>query len=185
MPLYKLTVSKRMILSPEEKWTNVYTINAPNPIDVLDIGEGIADFEAGVMGETAEVFRLDARFPGVSTGASREFIRPGLQTVADPDTRLPQWNTVKVTFTNAVGRPEIKYLRLPLYIDMVDGQTIKTAVQTSVQLGYTGPVNDVPEFVGPSGEVHTGGSTASLIQMRQTDWHRRTRVGFKRGWVPV
>lgn len=185
MALFKLTIYKRMVANPEDTWTNVYMVEGSNAVAALDTGEGIADLEAIIMGETAEVFKLDARSALGGLGVQRPYNAVGQQTVADPDTILPMWNVVKVTFANVAGRPEIKYLRLPLYTDMIDGINVQGSVRTAIQLDYVGPLVGMVEYVGPNGEVHTEGSVATLIQMRQTGWHRRTRPGFIRGWVPV
>jgi hypothetical protein len=185
MARFKVTTYKRLIADPEDHWTNVYTVESANAITALDNGETIAGLEADVMGETAEVFRISAINVLGGEGVQREVTLPGLQDVPNPEQLMPQWNVVKVTFASLAGRPEIKYLRLPLYMFMVEGQQLLNGTQTNVQLGYAGPLADLPFYVGPNGEAHTGATVSNNIQMRQTNWHRRTRPGFIRGWVPV
>lgn len=186
MVLIQATTYKRLIADPEDHWTNVYMLEAANTVAALDLLEPLAQFEADIMGETAEVFKLHCGDLLPNTpGAVRYVNMPGLQPVATPGALLPQWNTMKVVFYNVVGRPEIKYLRLPGYLDMIDGQTWKTAVVTAVSLGYAGHLSNYEFYVGPTGEPHTGYDVSPIVQMRQTNWHRRGRPGFKRGWVPV
>lgn len=180
------TIYKQMILQPEVQWSNVYSLNSANTVAALDNAEEIAGFEAAVMSETARVFRLHCveNVPG-SDGAIRNVDIEGTQPVAEPTELLPMWNTVKVSFENVIGRPEIKYLKLPLYKDMIDGLEIAGSVYTQVVLGYAAPLAAYEFYVGPGLEVHTGYQVSRNIQMRQTDWHRRQRPGYKRGWVPV
>lgn len=181
------TSYKRLVAQPEITWSNAYMFQAANTIACLDLLEDVAGHEAAVMGETAEVYRLHCKTPAPGTiGAIRDVSIAGVQPVADPDTMLPMWNTVIVKFFNVAGRPELKYLRLPLYIDMIEGQTINNATLTTVSLDYATHLAGNEFYVGPDGEPHQNGfEVESVIQMRQTNWHRRTRPGFKRGWVPV
>lgn len=186
MVLVQGTIFKRMIDDPEDHWTNVYAIEAANTVAALDNLAEIAAWEADIMGETAEVYRLYAVTPTPgSTGAIRDVTLQGLQPVTTPGELLPQWNTVLVKFFNVAGKPELKYLRLPLYLDMINGQTIKTAVLTTVLTGYASHLEEYEFYVGPTGEPHVGSQVVSVVQMRQTNWHRRSREGFKRGWVAV
>lgn len=185
MALYVGTSYKQMVDSPEEVWSNVYTLDSSNIVTAMGNLDDISDREANVMGETARVFRLHVIAQVGGTGIIQSVDKVGVQPVADPATLLPLWNVVKVTFTSDQGRPEIKYLRLPLYADMVEGLNISNAVQTTVQLDYAAQLIGIPQYTGPNGEEHTGATVQNAIQMRQTNWHRRTRPGFKRGWVPV
>lgn len=179
------TSYKQLIASPDIQWTNVYMLNSANILAAMANLQDISNAEAQVMGETARVYKLHCIAKEGGFGVQEEVDKPGVQNVADPDTMLPLWNCVKCTFFSATGRPEIKYLKLPLYIDMIEGVNINNAVQTAVQLDYTGHLVSIPQYVGPNGETHIAGSTSQVIQMRQTDWHRRFRPGFRRGWVPV
>lgn len=181
------TIYKRLVAQPEITWSNAYMFQAANTIAALDLAEDVAGHEAAVMGVTAEVFRIHAKSPTPGTiGAQRDVSIAGVQPVAQPDELLPMWNTVIVKFFNVAGRPEIKYLRLPLYKDMVTGLEITGSVLTTVSLDYATHLAGNEFYVGPNGEVHQNGfEVESVIQMRQTNWHRRTREGFVRGWVPV
>lgn len=185
MALYVGTTHKQLLATPDEQWTNVYTISSSNIVTALSDLDAIAVKEAEVMGETARVFKTHVIAKVGGTGYQHDVDMVGLQPVADPDTLLPMWNTVLCRFTSDQGRPEIKYLKLPLYIDMIDGVNIKNSVQTSVQLGFVQDLVGMAAYTGPNGETHTGGFCSDVIQMRQVDWHRRQRPGFKRGWVPV
>jgi len=185
MALFTGTTTKQLIAQPDIQWTNVYTLSDSNIVTAMATLDTIADKEAIVMGETARVFKQHVIAQVGGSGYQQDVDKPGIQTVANPDELLPLWNTVKVVFFNNVGRPEVKYLKLPLYKDMIDGITIQNAVQTAVQLDYAAQLVGIANYTGPNGEAHTGALVHDVIQMRQTDWHRRQRVGYKRGWVPV
>jgi len=90
-----------------------------------------------------------------------------------------------VTISNAVGRPELKYLRLGMNVENIENGVWSGEVVTAIQTNYATPLAGNLEYVGPSGEAHTGAVVSPNIQMRQLGWSRRTRPGFKRGWVPV
>lgn len=186
MPVYKGVIRKRIILSPDVQWTNTYWINSSNPVTALADLEQVAQLEQAVMGETAEVYRIGIPGPGGGiVGPYEDMNLVGLQTVADPDTLLPLWNVARVTLISVGSRPEIKYLKLPLYTDMVNGQQLALAVVTSLTTDYATPLLGLGFVCGPNGEPHTSFDVQNLIQMRQTGWHRRSRPGFVRGWVPV
>lgn len=185
MALFEGTVYSRLVDDPTgEFWTNVYVVDSSNTVTALDDMETIAGFHADVMYDLAEVYKVSARqYPLGGAGLQRDLALAGAVTPVS-GVLLPQWNVAKVTFTSLGGRPEVKYLRLPLLVESISGQNLTNGVITSLTLSYASPLEAFAPYVGPSGEAHTGSSVQSRIQMRQTDWSRRFRPGFHRGWVP-
>jgi hypothetical protein len=99
---------------------------------------------------------------------------------------LPLFCTYRLAFTDRVKKPEMKYLRRPGWSDQLTaGGAWSTEFLTEVVTLYANPLLDMPEFVGPSGERPTSVFIDPAVQNRQLGWHRRTRPGFRRGWVPV
>jgi hypothetical protein len=89
-----------------------------------------------------------------------------------------------VTLTDNLKRPERKYLRGWFQTANVENGHWSGELTDYVNTNYTIPLLAESAYVGPSGEHPTGGSASQVIQNRQLGWHRRSRVGFKRGWVP-
>lgn len=98
---------------------------------------------------------------------------------------LPLFNTVRVTFGSAAGRPEQKYLRGVIQESNVEGPLISTELRDLVQTSYANVLLGIAGYIGPTGEAHTSASVQRAIQMRQLRWSRRFRPGFRRGYVPV
>jgi len=185
--LYRVAVHKRMTSEFTGEWSNVYTVNTAGAEQAADTGVDIAGFEMQVSYDVVEVYKISVSpAPGTTPGGAIRFVSiPGVQTGADASNILPMWNTVLVTFGNLGGRPERKYLRLPLTEGDVVGRNLEPGARSLVSLSYAAQLATISEYVGPNGEGHTDGTVAVPVQMRQTDWNRRARPGFRRGWVPI
>lgn len=185
MSRFRVYVDKQLVTDPVVKWTNVYTVEAADYVAALNSGEIAMAAEANIHYASTHFYRIRAHVQGRSPlGASRSVDALGEVAVpATPNTMLPLWNVARVTFPLAIGKPEQKYLRLPLYEDSVDGNFLTAAVVANIQTNYADVMAAYTWYVSPTGLVHTSGTVQEAVQMRQTSWHRRTRAGFKRGWV--
>src|SRR4051812_25899238 len=114
MSLWRVTSYKRLVSQPDVTWSNVYTINVTDLATAVTEGMAIVSSEQTI--HTADVqFYLMAVRSLITSGVSTKVtsIDVGLLG-SDPSIMLPLWNVVRVDFLDAAGRPEIKYLRLPL-----------------------------------------------------------------------
>lgn len=68
--------------------------------------------------------------------------------------------------------------------DQTNGELSNTAVNF-ISDTYVAPLFAITGVVSSSHVPYTLGQVLSAVQNRQRGWHRRERVGFKRGWVPV
>lgn len=186
MVLFRGTVYSRLVDDPlGHHWTNVYTVDAADTPAALASLADIAAIQADVMYSAAEVYKTTVKsFLAGSESFSASVSLPGA-VVAASGVLIPQWNVARVDFLDALGKPEIKYLRLPLMEESITGQNLTNGVITSLSLSYGAPLVALGAYVGPSGETITDFSVHTPVQMRQTSWHRRFRPGFVRGWVPA
>lgn len=186
MPLHKVTIYKRLNAGTDFRyWSNVYRVEADDINDALDKGVTIANIEQAVHKDYVAFSKVTARLDVTPAppGGSRLLTGAG-DVEGDPSVRLPRWNTVRCTFTDEIGRPDQKYLRLPLEEGDVTDGTLNVAIINAVSLGYVAPISEL-EFIRSSDNApYTSGRVEEPIQMRQIGWHRRTRPGFHRGYVP-
>lgn len=186
MALWRATIYKSSSLFPE-KWSNVYTLNAIDGFNALEVAMNIREAEIAVSYATVNFGRVHVVDLGDTERTRTNDTNPVIGNL-DPaglGGPLPLFNTIRVSFSNLEGKPEQKYLRLGaneanLTLGHWDGDFV-----TFVQTNYASVLEVMPEFVGPGNEAHIGSVTHPEVQNRQLGWHRRSRPGFKRGWVPA
>jgi len=184
---YRVTVEKMFNGAPflGEKWTNIYLFDVGDVTTALSRGVAAGVAEMAVSYEPIEVTRVTA--VNEVDANDRGSANPGSLAVLDPTGLggyLPLFNTVRVVFTDSVGRPESKYLRLGATPANIGAGEWTTELTDLVQSDYVEAILGLGGYVGPTGEEPNGGSVQTAIQNRQLGWHRRSRPGFHRGWVP-
>lgn len=183
MALFKGTSYKRYG-NPSIVWSNVYTIDALGIESALTALDDIVDIEKAVHYDSVIFFKQHVQqISDTSIVRSQSGGGAGSLPETGLGGPLPLFCTVRVTFTDGVKRPEIKYLRLPgqeanLTNGAWDGELVDY-----VQENYADPLVALLAYVGPSGESPTSASVSAAVQNRQLGWHRRGRPGFHRGWV--
>lgn len=187
MPLYRCTIYKSLLSDESNAWSNVYTIEAADETDALNLGENIMDIERLVHKSNVVFTRIAVRQPGPLSGSGRQRALSGAvgDVAAVPANQLPNFNTVRVVFSDELGRSESKYLRPPLENTEVTGSFLDVGTVAAFGVTYGDAIVALGYVRGPQGENLTGSTAQEAIQMRQRGWSRRTRPGFKRGWVPV
>lgn len=186
MALFTVTVRKGIILEGStQAWTNVYHVEADDIPDALDKGVTIANIEQGIYKDYVVMSRVNARLAVTPTTESgrRELTGAG-DITGDETKRLPGFNAVRCTFSDEIGRPDQKYLRLPLEEDDVVSGTINVTVNNLIQLDYVSEILALPFIRSSDNALYTEGTVIPAIQMRQLSWHRRSRPGFHRAYVP-
>jgi len=185
MAVYRVTTYKKFIDRADIKpWSNVYYLDTSSVEVALDGGEAIAQQEKLIMKEYTHVFRVHAVQNAIlaASGGSRTVDIPG-EVVGDTALMLPLFNAIRCTFSDGVRRPSIRYFRCPLQEDEIENGVLLEAFVADINANYCDNLLAIPGFVSNSGDAYTGAVCEPNIQMRQTDWHRRTRPGFHRGWV--
>lgn len=185
MPNYIVTVRKRLTADLAVRWANTYRVVATGISQALDRAYDIGQIERAIHWDNVDFFQLHA-MPVIhgGDGLTSNISWEGSLTPADPDEQLPLFNTVKVSLIADIGRPAIKYLRLPLTESEVLGFDITTAKKAGVDEDYAGPLQLLGYITNHTGSVINGTVISNHVTARQLGWHRRTRVGMKRGWVP-
>lgn len=185
MPTYTGVVESQLIASAETQWSNIYHVTTANPATALTDLEAIANIQADVMYSLARVFRIGIRgsnTPGAN-GLFETVNIPGSVTPVGSDV-LPLWNVAVIEFNVLGYRPTLKYLKLPLLEESVNGSVLTNGVLTSLSTAFISPLLGQPNFTNNHGLTFTDGAARASVGMRQTDWNRRFRPGFHRGWVP-
>lgn len=188
MTLYRATIYKRAtgIYYTGEQWSNVYTIQEVNATEARGVAASVALLEAAVMLDFYRVYRIVVVDPNATDDravASVDY--QGERSGVGIGSPMPLFNTVRIILTDDVQRPESKYLRGLLAADNIENGLVSSELRTAVQDDYVTPLLALNQVVGPDDNPITGGSVQAAVQMRQLGWHRRTRPGFRRGWVPV
>lgn len=188
MPLYRVTTYKEWVGEPfaGEKWSNVYYVQTGNAPGAATTGVFFADTEMAVSYEPVVARRVVA--VNVANHDDRAVLTPNTPGALDPTGMggfLPLFNTVRVVLTDAEGRPESKFLRTGATPAQIGAGSWDGAYVTFVETNYAAPLIGELELRGPNDESITGATVQAAIQNRQLGWHRRTRPGFVRGWVPV
>lgn len=108
---------------------------------------------------------------------------PGLRVVTGY--QLPGWNVGQIQLVPALGeRPHTFYIRMGLTEDDVAGQNLEAAAETALTDLVTSLLS-IGAVCDKDGFIFTQGSRSTVVHMRQLGWRRRSRPGYKRGWVPV
>jgi hypothetical protein len=108
---------------------------------------------------------------------------PGSRVVTGD--QLPGWNVGHIWFATASGiRPHTYYIRMGLTEDDVAGQTLVTAAATALNDLVAG-ILAIGAVCDKDGAIFSVGDNTNRVYMRQMGWRRRSRPGFKRGWVPA
>lgn len=187
MPIFKASIVKRQGSTVTGyTWRNNYWINADGPEDGLLAAENIANSEANFHGENVQFMEVVLTDPS-KTFNQRKIQTPTLQGLyAMTGATIPLWNVAVVDFTDLdFSRPERKYYRLLMGENDVTGSVLEPALITAMQdtLDFLLTVAIPP--CTPTGGTITAAVVKTLLGMRQVSWHRHSRPGFKRGYVPV
>lgn len=184
MALFKGTIYKRLNDLNFEQWVNVYHVEALGANSALDALESIAVLEQNILSNSCTIYRLS-----VTQGTGQPTALRSLDLQGEFDgigaNLLPFFNTIRVVLGDEFERTESKYLRGCAFEANVQGFNWSGELVDQVQDNYATPLLGILGLRGPNGEQILTATVQRAIQMRQISWHRRTRPGFKRGWVPV
>lgn len=186
MAVFRARVSIRdTALHGDEDYSQNFHISESGTSDqAWEDANEIAEALAGILlPESATVYAVSIHNADVVNGVQTRLVSiPGTRVVTgDP---LPAWNVARMQFrADAGNRPSTFYLRMGLTEDDVTGQTLASATQTLLDDFRTAFLAQ-GHVCNPSGGLFTIGSFDEFVHMRQMGWHRRTRVGYHRGWVP-
>lgn len=182
MSLWKASILKQR---GDEQWANVYTLSAGSLAAAISAGLGIVPIEKAVHLTSVFFISLTVEPAILGAGGGTVTALSGTGAVGVSSTELPLFNTVRVWFRPASGKPSQKYLRLPLRQNDMSGQDVHATTRAFVQANYADVLLGIAAFVDVDGQAFTSSGVAPRIQERQLRRKRRAREGFKRGWVPA
>lgn len=184
MPIWKVTIRKGLVAGghTDEDWTNVYHLDAVGPEDAYGFALDILGAESSLH-STAVKFKTLNLQDTSHTFNGRSFSVPGTGARTPGTNMQPLWNTGLVVFNDLeAGRPELKYMRPPLYEEDVVGQELSSTMVGDLET-FGDDILAITGICGPRGEALTDRTVRAATQMRQTNWHRKGRPGFHRGYV--
>lgn len=187
MAFYRTTIYKRFNGAPYdgESWSNVYWIDAADADVAVTKGVAIATLEMSVSYSAISVTKVTAVSKDDSSDKAVRF--PGSSGALDPTGLggyLPLFNVVRVVLSDPIDKPEQKYLRLGGQAQNLGNGAWDSEFVEFVQENYADNLLLVGNLIGPSGGTIDGADVLAAVQNRQLGWHRRTRPGYHRGWVP-
>lgn len=185
MGVYKLEVVKELVASPGGyNWRNVYHLNTPTIDDAYGVASLVVDYEVGLHSTDVQFLKYQVSDPSkVEAPRNNPLSNQGSRVAVGAI--IPPWNVVSVTFTNtAGGRPERKYYRVGLGEGDIVGSVLESAMRLTMISLTDVLVADVIALCSPDGNTITSGMVQAPIGMRQLHWHRKSRPGFHRGYVP-
>jgi len=184
MATYKGITRKQFTLGGggDAAWSNVYHIPAISPEAAMVSLQVVAAAEMAIHSDDITITTLEISDPTHLQNGRKYTMNDAGERTAGTNP-LPNWNVVTVLMYDlAFTRPQKKYYRLPIYEEDHTGGTLDGAL-TSLVLSTVQTLVDDGVICGPGGEELTTVEVLPTIQMRQTDWARRGKPGFHRGYV--
>lgn len=169
MAIYEITLEKTQ-LNPQNQsiyWSNVYHCNAADLASAQSIANTVFTAERNIHAPAVTFTKFRVR-PAVvgAQGAITTLNTAGTRTGVSGD-YLPLYNTLRVDFNTAVGRPSRKYLRLPIFeSDQSNGQLV-AATMTQINTNYVTPIQSLTGLCDVDGEAFVSVVARSEVQMRQ------------------
>lgn len=164
LPPTVLTIEK---VYNNEFWVNVYYLSSElgssaSPANAIVAAERSVTCSAVVFTKyslrtTVEDDYVYATIPLNLAGTRTSAVTP----------TAPLFNTVRVDFQAALGRPSRKYLRGCLMNTDLSGANIVAGVVTYFQTNYADVVSAVTTYVDVDGDDITAGAVSPLVGMRQ------------------
>jgi hypothetical protein len=187
MPLFKAAIHKTTMGGPPlADWRNVYWVEDTGPDEALIVAESIANAEAAFHSTSCKFTRAVITSPTHTFNQRvHEFTSlVGERAVTEGDI-VPLWNVANVLFEPSdFGRPERKYYRVQITRAEFSGYSLTTTLHDLIQSTMDSLVSSTPQLSNPKGTSILSATVESLVGMRQESWHRRSRPGFHRGYVP-
>lgn len=187
MAVYKARANFRdtQLLDDETFSHNFHVESAVSSDDAWDKAAAIASNYLDVLcPATIELVSVGIDNPDAVNGVQTRAVGTHGTRVVSGDA-LPGWNVAVMQASTSIGlRKHTWFLRMGLTEADVDGQVLTATVQGIID-DFITALQATGDFVDKDGELFTIFDALPNVRMRQMGWHRRTRPGFKRGWVPV
>jgi hypothetical protein len=187
VPTYKAAISvlDTQLVGDREFSINCH-VNAATTLNAWERALEIAEAAAGTIWTTTmKATKVYISNPDVVNGSLSKLVDDVVGTRVPTGSTLPGWNVVRVQFAVAEGiRPHTFYLRMGLTEGDVVGQTLEVPTGDAVQ-AFIDAFLLTGANCDKDGAAFVVGTYSNFVAMRQMGWKRRTKPGFKRGWVPA
>lgn len=188
MPTYRVTITKHLDDGPYAlmNFSNVYHIAEASMAGAALAAPELVTLEKALYPDNVHIIRYSVSDPAAPrTGFSKSVFEAGNRSVGAVATQLPPFVTVLARLQVATGRPSLMHLRPIIDESEIDSGAISAALFTQITDNWATPLTGLGYVTDESAHPITAVVVDSLVRSRQLGWHRRTRPGFKRGWVPV
>lgn len=180
----------RFIIRPHKQvgtveWSNVYTVEAANLAAAVVLATPIINAERAVSRNWVNFTVCEIEPQGASAGQGTIITVSQIGQLSAGAGRLPLESCVRVVFRPAAGKPSMKWLRGVCAEDDQELGVLGASIITPVTNLYLNVLLDLDEYVDVDGQAFTGGHVVPTVANRQLKRRRRSRPGFKRGWVPA
>jgi len=184
MAFYVGTIRKA-VAGQNNTWVNTYHVSAANDDDAIDIMQDVVAMERAIHWSDIRFDRLAVRQDTPLAGSGRQVALTGTgDRDATGEDFLPTFCTARVILTDGVNRPDQRYFRLRINENESDNGVLTATFITFMEINFIATFIALAGVVSSSHVPYTGGTVYPAVQNRQRGWHRRTRPGFHRGWVP-
>ena len=176
MPLFQVDIEKRL---NSEFWSNRWFVRANDLSRSTLFAQQIVTAERGFHAAAVTFTRF--RSSTVAAGDDAYVVVPigevGLRGVG---ALLPLFNTLRMDFTAATGRPSRKYFRGVLGENDIDGAAMTTDFSDDATIieGIFAIASEEEGIVDPQEQLLTAAVVHNLVQMRQLRRGKRRRQGI-------
>lgn len=180
MPVYQIDIEKSLqpTAGVTNYWTNVYYTNAASEAAAITTGQSVVTLEKQIHANNVTFTKMRTRLVSdlAQTGTVTVLTGTGARTASE---YLPLFNVVRIDFGVASGRPNRKYLRLPVLEGDTTSALLTSAMKTLVANSYSTPLINTNAITDKSGQPILTAAIADAVGMRQM------RRGSKRKVTPV
>lgn len=181
----KIHMNDTALLGDQVYSNNFHVTTGGSSDDAFSLANQIGEAMAGtILATTVYVDRVSIHNSDVPNGNQSRIVSiAGTRAVTgDP---LPGWNVAKVQGSIFDGgRPSTWHFRIGLTEDDVAGQVLGAGVLSALTSFGTALVA-LTGLCDKDGFGYSSFTHSDLVALRQFEWRRRHRPGFKRGWIPV
>jgi len=186
MTVYKGTIHMRdsALLNDNDYSFNFHISYTGTSDDAWEQANEVAEAYQGTLNPpNVTIYKVSIHNADVVNGIQNRPVNlVGARTVTGD--ALPGWNVAKLQGSALVGsRVHTWFLRMGLTENDVAGQILVSDVMDAIA-AFHSAIDLIDAFSDKDGEIISVWTESDIMVMRQLGWHRRTRPGFHRGWVP-
>jgi len=187
MAVYKARAYFRdtQLLGDQDYSWNFHVASAVSSNDAWDKAAAHAEnFLDTLCPATIELVKVNIENPDTVNGLQTRIVGTHGTRVVTGDP-LPGWNVARFQASIEAGaRVHTWFLKMGLTEADVDGQLLAAGTQTVIG-NFLTALEALGTFCDKDGALFTTYTPDTFVHMRQMGWHRRSRPGFRRGWVAV